>query len=304
MLWWTLVLFLLVVFGLAFGVHGLSRFVGGAVGRSTLYTHRVAQMIYATGRIPRSWVSQELETSHPGAEAQAREEANRRIEKLITHFTRSPAFADETSRRELLRSLTTMRDRLQNEAIEGLVGPEPRLRRIVVFLDCGDTIADEGTEVKDADGVTRNARLIPGAARMVRRLKRRGHTLALVADGPRATFENVLKPRGLWRLFDAYAISGEVGALKPDARMFRTALDALDIPADERHNVVMVGNNLFRDIKGANDEGLTSVWLDWAPRRAKVPADSSEVPDHTIKKPLELLSLIERLEAEREGAHT
>ncbi|MCG8477623.1 MAG: HAD hydrolase-like protein, partial [Spirochaetales bacterium] len=219
MLWLTLVLFLLIVFGLTFGVRGLSRFAGGAVGKSTLRVHRIAEMIYTTGRIPRSWVAQELETSHPSAEERARGEANRHIEKLIAHFGRSPAFADEASRRELVGSLATMRDRLQNEAIEDLVGPDPQLRRIVVFFDCGDTLADEGTEVKGADGATLRAKLIPGAAGTVRRLKRRGYTLALVADGPRATFENILKRRGLWRLFDAYAISGDVGVTKPDARM-------------------------------------------------------------------------------------
>ena len=58
----------------------------------------------------------------------------------------------------------------------------------------------------------------------------------------------------------------------------------------------MVGNHLGRDIKGANALGLTSVWLDWAPRRAKAPADATEQPDFTIKTPLELLELIDRIE--------
>jgi putative hydrolase of the HAD superfamily len=58
----------------------------------------------------------------------------------------------------------------------------------------------------------------------------------------------------------------------------------------------MVGNNLARDIKGANDLGLISVWLDWAPRRPKIPADPSEKPDYTIKSPQELLPLLQSLE--------
>ena len=41
---------------------------------------------------------------------------------------------------------------------------------------------------------------------------------------------------------------------------------------------------------------MISVWLDWAPRRTKVPADASEVPAYTIKTPLELLEVIERIE--------
>ena len=58
----------------------------------------------------------------------------------------------------------------------------------------------------------------------------------------------------------------------------------------------MVGNNLERDIAGANALGLISVWLDWAPRRSKTPADALEVPDYTIKSPLELLGVLDRLE--------
>jgi putative hydrolase of the HAD superfamily len=63
----------------------------------------------------------------------------------------------------------------------------------------------------------------------------------------------------------------------------------------------MVGNHLERDIKGANRVGMLSVWLDWAPRRSKVPADADEVPRFTIKQPLDLLGVIDRLEAEADG---
>ncbi len=61
----------------------------------------------------------------------------------------------------------------------------------------------------------------------------------------------------------------------------------------------MVGNHLARDIKGANALSMISVWLDWSPRRAKIPADETETPRYTIKQPLELLQVIERLEQER-----
>ncbi|MDI9548829.1 MAG: HAD family hydrolase [Chloroflexota bacterium] len=165
-----------------------------------------------------------------------------------------------------------------------------------VFLDCGDTLVDEGTEVKTEAGVSLRADLIPGADELLHALKARGYPLALVADGPAATFPNNLEPYGLYGLFDAYAISEEVGCEKPDAAMFLTALSALDIPDSQAGRVVMVGNNLERDIAGANALGLISVWLDWAPRRSKTPADALEVPDYTIKSPLELLGVLDRLE--------
>lgn len=169
-----------------------------------------------------------------------------------------------------------------------------------VFLDCGDTLIDEATEVKEGE-VSLRAELIPGAAELVRGLKERGYPLALVVDGPAATFTNNLGPYGLYELFDAYAISEIVGVSKPDARMFQAALDQLGIPPEEHSRVVMVGNHLGRDIAGANRLGLVSVWLNWSPRRSKIPADRWEEPAYTIRTPLELLDLLDRLETEAKG---
>ncbi len=174
--------------------------------------------------------------------------------------------------------------------------PPPR-HILAVCLDCGDTLVDEATEIKDALEVVQTADLIPGAAQMVRDLKQRGYPLALVADGPTGTFRNVLTHYELYSLFDALAISQEVGVDKPDARMFRRALDQLGIAEADYGRVVMVGNHLSRDIKGANALGLISVWMNWSPRRHKVPLDDSEIPQHTILAPSELLPLLEQLEA-------
>jgi len=168
---------------------------------------------------------------------------------------------------------------------------------LAILLDSGDTLVDEGTEVKDETGVVLQAELIPGAAEMVRALKARGYRLGLVADGPAGTFYNILgHSYQLLSLFDALAISELVGFEKPHPAMFTTALGQLGLHEAQYRQVLMVGNNLARDIKGANALGLISVWLDWAPRRAKIPADSSEQPRYTIRSPLELIDLIPSIE--------
>ena len=159
---------------------------------------------------------------------------------------------------------------------------------------------DEATEIKDHTGASLRADLIPGARELVLTLKSRNLPLALVADGPLATFRNNLGPAGLFDLFDVHAISGELGVEKPAPEIFLHALNSLRIPAGEYWRVLMVGNHLERDVKGANRLGLASVWLDWSPRRAKVPADEFEVPDYTITAPLQLLQLLD--EAGREQA--
>ena len=100
---------------------------------------------------------------------------------------------------------------------------------LAVCLDCGDTLVDEGTEVKTDGDVSLRADLIPGADTLVHALKQRGYPLALVADGPVATFHNNLGPYGLYDLFDAYAISEAVGVSKPNAAIYHHALQQLDI---------------------------------------------------------------------------
>jgi len=171
---------------------------------------------------------------------------------------------------------------------------------LAICFDFGDTLVDEASEVKDETLVTLRAQLIPGAGEVVRELRRRGYRLALVADGPAGTYHNVLTQHGIYDLFDAFAISEQVGAEKPNPRMFIHALDQLEIAREDYGRTVMVGNYLERDVKGANQVGMISVWLDWAPRRPKVAADPSEVPQYTIKMPLDLLPLVEGLERQHE----
>jgi putative hydrolase of the HAD superfamily len=170
---------------------------------------------------------------------------------------------------------------------------------LAVCLDCGDTLIDESTEVKTPEDISLSAELIPGADEMMLTLKQRGYPLALVADGPPQTFFNNLNPYGLYELFDAVAISGEVGVAKPHQDIFHHALEQLSIIPEDYDRVVMVGNHLGRDIKGANDLGIISVWLDWAPRRHKIPRDNSEIPQYTVHNPLELLPILDRLESEK-----
>jgi putative hydrolase of the HAD superfamily len=165
-----------------------------------------------------------------------------------------------------------------------------------VCLDFGDTLADESTEVKDETETTQQAELIPGAAEALRSLKRRGYDLALVADGRPGTYENVLRQHKLYDLFDVFSISELLGVEKPHRRMFEHALDQLGIPPEDYGRVVMVGNRLERDVRGANLLGLTSVWLNWSPRYGKQPADEHEVPDFEIQSPGQLLRVLDQLE--------
>lgn len=172
---------------------------------------------------------------------------------------------------------------------------------LAICLDSGDTLIDEATEIRSEADIVMTADLIPGAGEMMRGLKDRGYRLALVADGYAQSFRNILGQHGLFDLFEVHAISSEVGVFKPHADMFLCALNGLGIDPADYGRVIMVGNHLERDIKGANALGLISVWLDWSPRRSKIPADAGEQPRYTIKEPLDLLALLDEIEKQGTG---
>jgi HAD superfamily hydrolase (TIGR01549 family) len=170
-------------------------------------------------------------------------------------------------------------------------------RIAALLFDLGDTLMIEESEIKDAEGTTLRADLIPGMADVLQRFKAQGHTIALVADSRPETPPNVLRQHELYGLFDYLAISEVVGASKPEPLIFRIALDALGIPESEYHRVVMVGNNLERDIVGANRLGLISVFFYWSHSRRGVPLTGEEEPDYRVTSAEELMTLIDDLES-------
>jgi putative hydrolase of the HAD superfamily len=169
-------------------------------------------------------------------------------------------------------------------------------KRLIIFIDSGDTLVNEATEVFDADEVVLHSELIEGAADALKALHDWGHLIALVADGRLQSFDNIYAEQGLRYCFDGWVVSEVLNTRKPDALMFQTAMDQLGLGEADKGRIIMVGNNLSRDVLGANLFGIASVFLDWSPRYPHDPGDDREIPDYVIHTPSELPVLVERLE--------
>ena len=170
-----------------------------------------------------------------------------------------------------------------------------------ILFDLGDVIMQEETQVQDDNGTTLSAELVAGMGEAVRSVKMRGHKIGLVADTHSKTAWNVLHQHDLYDLFDAFAISEQVGCEKPDSRMFRAALDALEIAPGDYARVVMVGNNLSRDVRGANRLGLISIWFHWNERYLADP-NFVDTPTYEVHNARELADLLKQIEATLEGS--
>ncbi|MEV0294711.1 HAD-IA family hydrolase [Nocardia sp. NPDC050710] len=84
------------------------------------------------------------------------------------------------------------------------------------------------------------------------------HRLAIVSDGSIDDQILTLYRMGIIELFDPIVISEEVGVLKPDPRIFERLLFETGMSASD---VVMVGNDPYRDIAGAKRVGMKTVWV-------------------------------------------
>ncbi len=102
----------------------------------------------------------------------------------------------------------------------------------------------------------------------------RDHTLALVTNGASCLQREKLAASGLGDRFAVVVVSAEVGVGKPDAAIFRHALERL---ACDPSQAVMIGDSLARDVDGAIAAGLGAVWVNRSgqPR----PDGSADVPE-------------------------
>jgi putative hydrolase of the HAD superfamily len=119
-------------------------------------------------------------------------------------------------------------------------------------------------------------KLWPGALELLVRLRERGLKLGLVTNGFAETHREKLALLNLEDAFDEVFIADEVGMIKPDPRLFRLACERLGAAPEAS---AMVGDRYERDIRGAHDVGLYTVWLNV--RNETVPAGGPQ-PDAIV----------------------
>lgn len=100
--------------------------------------------------------------------------------------------------------------------------------------------------------------LIPGARRVLARLRQQGRRLALVSNLA-TPFKEPVCDLGLEVLVDAVVYSCDRGVAKPDPAIFQAALDALKVSAGD---ATMVGDKVVDDVEGAESAGLRAVLVD------------------------------------------
>ncbi|MDF7813456.1 HAD family hydrolase [Hymenobacter sp. YC55] len=100
-------------------------------------------------------------------------------------------------------------------------------------------------------------RPVPGALPLLEALKPH-FRVGIVTNNRTSEQKEKLAQLGMTHLIDALITSEDVGATKPNPRIYQVALERLQgSPAE----AVMVGDNWLADVVGALDMGIRPVWL-------------------------------------------
>ena len=153
----------------------------------------------------------------------------------------------------------------------------------------GEATAEGAAFLSAEFASTRRARqrLMPGAREVLSDLSST-HATALLTNGAPDLQREKISASGLEPFLRAIAVSGEHGIGKPKPEIFHRLLAELGVEPSE---ALMVGNSLERDIAGARNAGIRSVWI-------RVPGSEEQaevVPDHTITALSEIPSILKGL---------
>jgi HAD superfamily hydrolase (TIGR01509 family) len=131
-----------------------------------------------------------------------------------------------------------------------------RYRRLFALAGAGDAKPGAAAELHRRTYQAMRRR-VAGALELVTALRARV-PIAVVTNNTREEQTEKLATFGFAPLIHALVTSEEVGAAKPDARIFATALSRVGCTPSE---AVMVGDSWHHDVEGAVAAGLHAVWL-------------------------------------------
>jgi putative hydrolase of the HAD superfamily len=127
-------------------------------------------------------------------------------------------------------------------------------------------------------------------------LKEKGYKLGVLSNAPRIQAWLRLAAMNLHKTFDAVVTFDDTGKRKPDPAPFRKVISELKIKPKE---IVMVGDDLERDIAGAKKFGMKTIFARYGGDEVSCKLSLRKKYDFGITKFDELIEAIEYLERQK-----
>ena len=171
---------------------------------------------------------------------------------------------------------------------KGLISQDRlRIKRFELLFEAVDIETDpEKFSEKYLENLSDCAYLLEGAEEVARLLSEKTGMI-LLTNGLKEVQRSRWRKSAIRRYFADILISEEVGAAKPDRKIFDEAFTRMNNPDKEK--VLMVGDSLTSDIKGGMDYGIDTCWFN----PHEIPRDPDITTVFEIKHLKDLLGIVE-----------
>jgi len=133
--------------------------------------------------------------------------------------------------------------------------------------------------------LSQGSELIDGALEVCKKLNEK-YDLYVVSNGIQLTQDKRFKDSGLFCFMKEIFVSDMVGHHKPKKEFFEYVFN--NIPNTDKSEMIIIGDSLLSDIKGANNAGIDSCWFN--PKRKQ--NDSNSIPTYEIQELKELFNIL------------
>ena len=167
--------------------------------------------------------------------------------------------------------------------------PELKKIRFALFFDAiGFDKNVDAFEINERylSFLSEGGNLLDGAKELCENLKSNGYDMHIVTNGVANTQKRRLTQSGILPFFTKLFVSETVGYQKPRKEFFDYVLN--DIEEKDMSKILLIGDSLSSDIKGAVDSGIKCVWFN----KEKTPLPDNTAPDYIINELDELYDIL------------
>jgi len=126
------------------------------------------------------------------------------------------------------------------------------------------------------EGLAKTRVLFADAYDVVSYLHGKGYKLGVVTNGLSILQKQRILDTPIGKFIDDIIVSEESGVPKPHPKIFQLLLKRMKLKNTE---VIMVGDMLDKDIRGAHSAGMKAVWIN----RKNKPNESEIIPEYEVK---------------------
>ena len=158
----------------------------------------------------------------------------------------------------------------------------------VLFREFGVEADPHACAVRYMENLSIGHYFLPGAEETVDMLSKK-YRLFLASNGNASVQKGRMTSANLYRFFEKVFVSEEIGYNKPSKAYFDAAF--AQIPGFDPEKALMVGDSLSSDIKGGNNAGIRTCWVN----PGHLPRKEGILVDYEIEALHQLPALLEKL---------